>query len=92
MTFGDVFLLLLRDDHIAEVEAQAALEGHLVTEVLDVVEELRGTGHTAGLDHATDDVADDVAERFLGDERVDEAHFLGNVLVDEHAADGGVLA
>ena len=40
VTFFYVFFLLGRDKHVAQVERQAALECHVVTEVLDVVKEL----------------------------------------------------
>ena len=88
VTLGHVLGLLLRDDDISEVEAQSTLEGHAVTEVLDVVEELCGTGHAAGLD----DLADDSAQALLGDDLVDIANLLGYILVEEYAAHGGLLA
>ena len=56
--FGDQLSLLLWDDDVTEVEGQSALEGHVVPEVLDVVEELCRRRHTADLDHTTDDVTE----------------------------------
>ena len=46
---GKRFLLLGNED-IVQVEAQSTLESAVVTEVLDIIEELRRTSHTAGLD------------------------------------------
>ena len=40
VTLAYIFLLLGRDKHVAKVERQTALEGHVVTQVLDIVEEL----------------------------------------------------
>ena len=73
------------DEHVGEVEGEAALEGHVVTEVFDVVEELGGAGYAAGLDH----VADDVAQGFLAPHFIDEAYFFGYEFVDHESADGG---
>ena len=39
----DHSVFLARDDNVTEVEGQTSLEGHGVSEVLDVVEELGGT-------------------------------------------------
>ena len=59
-----------------------------VAEVLDVVEELRRTCHTARLDH----LADDSTERLLGDNLVDISDLTGNVLIEKYASYGSVLA
>ncbi len=40
VSFGNVFLFLLRNDDITEVEAQASLKCHAVTKVLDIIKEL----------------------------------------------------
>ena len=87
VTLLDDGFLFRRDDDVTEVERQTATEGHVVTHVLDVVEELGGAGDTAFLD----DLADDGAERLLGDKLVDVADFLGDELIEEHTAHGGVL-
>ena len=87
VTFLDNRFLFRRDEHVAEVEGKAALEGHIVTEVLDVVKELGRAGNTALLDYA----GDDVAKRFLRENHVDVTDFLGHVLVYEDAAYGGVM-
>ena len=87
VTLLDEFLLLLGDDHGVEVERQTALEGHAVTHVLDVVEEV---GHLVGtglLHHH----GDDVTQRTLREHLVDVAHLLGDHLVEEDAADGRLL-
>ena len=49
--------LLLRDDDVTQVERKTALEGHLVTEVLDSVKEFGCFCHTTNLDYVADDVA-----------------------------------
>ena len=87
VTLGHELLLLLGDDDRVEVERQTALEGHAVTHVLDVVEEV---GHLVGtglLHHH----GDDVTQRALGQNLVDVTHLLGNHLVEEDAADGRFL-
>ena len=51
------FVFLFGDDDRVEVERQAALESHLITEVLDRVEELGSLVGTGFLHHQCDDVA-----------------------------------
>ena len=87
VAFAHIFFFLLRDEHVAEVERNASLEGHVVAEVLDVVEELGRTRNTARLD----DARDDCAQRFLRQNLVDIADLLRNIMVDKHAAHRGVL-
>ena len=48
----------LPDDDIPQVERQTTLEGHVVTEVLDPVEEVGCLGNTTHLDYVTDDIAE----------------------------------
>ena len=55
VAFLDILFLFGRNKHVAEVERQTALERHVVTEVLDVVEELCRAGNTAIFDYARDD-------------------------------------
>ena len=52
------FLFLFRDNNITQVERQATLKGHVVTQVLDAVEEVCRTSYT----HTLDNVADDITE------------------------------
>ena len=59
-------------------------EGLVVSEGLDVVEELRRAGHTGVLD----DVGDDLAERLLAEDLVDVGDFVRNILVHDDAAGG----
>ena len=51
-------ILLLWDEDIVKVEAETSLEGHLITEILDLVQEECCTSHTASLDHIGDDLFD----------------------------------
>ena len=67
VTFLYERFLLFGDDDITQVEGQTALEGHVVTQVLNAVQEIGSLGHTAHLD----DVADDVAQRFLRNDGID---------------------
>ncbi len=80
-------LLFRRDDNVTEVERQTATECHVVTHVLDVVKELGRTGDTAFLDN----LADDVTQRFLGNQLVHIADFLGDELIEEYTANRSVL-
>ena len=86
VTLSDKVSTLLRDKNIVEVEAQAALEGHIVTKVFDVVEELSRTSHTTGLD----DHGDDVLDSTLLEHHVLETNLLRHVLVNHHATRGSV--
>ena len=79
----DDFGLFFRDDDIVEVERQTAFVGHAIAEVLDAVEEIARTGHT---DHL-DDTGNDVAQRLLGDDRIDETDFLRHDFVDNDTPD-----
>ena len=81
------FLLLLGDDHGIEVERQTALECHPVSHVLDVVEEV---GHLVGTGLLHHD-GDDVTQRTLREDLVDVSDLLRYDLVEEDAADGGLL-
>ena len=87
VAFGHDFFFFGGDDHVAEVEREAALECHAVAKVLDVVEELCGARDAAFLD----DACDDVAQRFLREDLVDKSDFVGHVAVDEHASDRGLF-
>ena len=80
-------LLLFRNDDITQIERQTAFEGHLITEVLDSVEEVGGLGNTTHLDY----VADDVTERFLGDNRIDVSRFCRNNFIDNHTTYGSIM-
>ena len=86
VTLSDELSLLFGDDDVTEVEGETALEGHVVPEVLDIIEELCRDSHTADLDHA----ADDVTQALLTEDFVDVAHFLRYVLVDEQTTHRGV--
>ena len=86
VTFVDQRFLFIGNDHRIEVERQSAAEGHLVSHVLDIVEEsCRFVG--SGLLHHQ---ADDVAQRTFGQHFVQEAHLFGNHLVEDDPADGRI--
>ena len=52
ITFGHNIFLLFGDDNVAQVEGKTALEGHIVSEVLDIVQELSRARNTATFDDA----------------------------------------
>ena len=58
ITFLNDFFLFGRDDNITKVKRQTSAERHIITHVLDIVEELGRTGNTALLDNLTDDVTE----------------------------------
>ena len=85
VTLGNEFSLLLRDDDVIEVERQTSLVSHTVTKVLDTIEEFASLGETDILDDGTNNVA----QRLLVDNRIDEAYLLGNNAVDNHTTNRG---
>ena len=82
VTVFDEGFLLFRNEHIFEVEGQTALEGHVVTEVLDVIQELRRTGNSGILDNQ----GNDVPQGFLAEHFVDIGHLVRNKFVDHNTA------
>ena len=86
ITFGDKVSTLLRNKDVVEVETQTALECHVVTEVLDVVEELSRTGYTAGLDNLGDDVLDSTFLEYC----VLETDLLRHVLINHYTPRSGL--
>ena len=56
ITLLDKSSLFFWDDNVAKVERKTALEGHVVTEVLDIVKELSRNSYTTNLDNLTDDI------------------------------------
>ena len=81
---GNHLLFLLRDDNIAEVERQTALECHTVTHSLDVVEEVGSHGVAADGEQVTNDVT----QRLLAHHLIDEAISLRDHLVIDDTAYG----
>ena len=75
--------LLLRDNDIVEVEGQSGHVCHTVTEVLDTIEERTGACHTYSLDN----ISDDAAKGFLGDDIVEEAHLVRNDAIYDDTTD-----
>ena len=86
IALGDKVGTLLRNKDIVEVEAQATLECHVVTKVLDIVEELSRTSHTAGLDNLGDDI---LYSTFL-QYRVLESDLLRHILVNHDTTGSGL--
>ena len=76
-------LFLFRDNNITQVEWQTALEGHLITEVLDSVKEIGSLRHTTHLNYITNNIT----KRFLRDNRIDIASFRRNNLVHNNTSD-----
>ena len=71
--------LLLRNDDVIQVEAQATLVRHREAELLDVVEELDRAWHA----HRQQDVGDDAPQALLGEELVDETGLVRHDLVEQ---------
>ena len=82
--FLDELFLLGRDDDVTQVEGETATECLTVAHVLDVVEE--GSGN--GIATLGENVANDVAQRFLAHHLVDEAILAGDNLVEDDTANG----
>ena len=78
----DESLFFSRNNHIGKIERKTTLEGHLVTEVLDVIEELSRTNHTANFDNITDDIP----QRFFCKNLVDISNLFGNELIDKNTS------
>ena len=79
-------LLLWRDDDIVKVEGEACHVRHVVTQVLDSVQELTSPSHTHGLDY----VSDDTTQRLLGNDVIEIAHLLRDNLVDDNTSHGSL--
>ena len=56
VTLSNHLLLLFRDNDIIEGKRQTALEGHVITHVLDVVKEDSRTSYATSLDYLTDNL------------------------------------
>ena len=76
------FGFLLRDDDIVKVERQTTLVGHAVTQVLDTVKEVAGTGHSDAFDYA----GDDVTQGLLGNNNVDKSDFARDDFIHNYTA------
>ena len=81
-TFLNNFFLLWRNDNITEVERKTGHISHTVTQVLDTVEEFACLGHT----HSLDNIGNQATQCLLGDDIVEEAHFVRNYLIDDDTA------
>ena len=57
IALSDESLFVLRNDDVLQTESETTLECHVVTEVLDLVQELSGVGKATHLDHIGDDRA-----------------------------------
>ncbi len=86
VTLSHDFLLLWRDDDIAKVERQTGNVSHAVTQVLDTVEELTSLCHT----HSLDNVGNQATEGLLGNDVIEEAHLLGDNLIDDDTTHGSL--
>ena len=79
VTFVNPLFTFLRNEDIVKVEAQTAAECTVVTEVFDIIEELRSTSHTTNLN----DVGDDAFHRTLLHQYVLITDFLRYILVHD---------
>ena len=87
ITVVNELFLFGRNNDVAKVERKTTLECHLVSEVLDIVEELSRAGNTTGLDNA----ADDYTQRLLRNDFVNVANLVRNKLVNKNTAHRGVF-
>ena len=88
LLFGvaDQGVLGVGDDHVVEADGEAGPGGVTEAEVLDAVERLDG-GLEAEVQVA---VVDQLADSLLLEQAVDVGHALGESVVEDGAADGGV--
>ena len=77
--FGNQFFLHLRNNHIAQVERKTALVSCPVTHALDIIQEL----HRLGIAALLQNIGNDITQRFLGQQGIDETVFLRHHLVEE---------
>ena len=87
VTFLNDVGLFSRHEHVGEVERQTALERHVVTHVLHIVEELSRTWHTT----LADNRGDDFLQALLRDEFVDVTHFVRHEVVEQHTTKASVF-
>ena len=57
VTFLDQLVFLIRNKHICQVERQATLKSHVVTQILDIIQEFGCCSYSADLDYATDNIS-----------------------------------
>ena len=69
---------LWRNQYVSQIEGQTTLEGHVITQVLDVVQELSRTGNTTTFDYLTDNVT----QGFLTQLNIDITYFCGYIFID----------
>ena len=87
IAFSHECCLFFRDDDVAKVERQAALERHVISHILYIIEELSASWHTAVLDNS----ADDAAQRLLRYNLIDITYFLRHELVEQYSTHRGVF-
>jgi len=75
--------LFCGNNHVFQVKRKTTLEGHVVTKVLDIIEELGCSGYPTRGDYPTNDIP----EGFLGENFVDVTHFFGYELIDHDTTD-----
>ena len=74
------------DDHVVDADGDAGLGGVEEAEFLELVEHQHGALQA----EAQVAVIDELLHALLLDQAVDEGHLLRQVIVEDHAADGGV--
>ena len=79
-------ILLLWDDDVIQVERKTGYIRHVVTQVLNTIEECTSTGHT----HSLDNIGDDATQGLLRYNVIKETYLVGDNLVDDDTADRSI--
>src|SRR5208282_3976850 len=83
---ADELFLFRRDDHVVDADGDAGLGGVEEAQFLELVEH----AHGEGLAEAQVGVLHQELQALFLEQAVDERHALGQMVVEDHAADGGV--
>ena len=76
-------ILFRRDQNVSQVEGQTTLKGHIITQILNIIQELSRTGNTASLNHLTDDIT----ESFFTQYFINITDFFRNKFIDHQTSD-----
>ena len=83
ITFFHQRLFFRWDQNVSQVEGQTTFESHIITQILDIIQELSRTGNTTSLDHLTDDIT----ESFFTQYFINITDFFRNKFIDHQTPD-----